>query len=175
MLRSRSWRPGCPVPIGDLRVAALRYWGFDGAVHGGRLVVNADVAADVVRVFRALFSARFPIRRMVPVDVYGASDERSMRADNTSGFNCRPVADGSQWSQHAFGRAVDVDPLENPEVRGGVVDPPTARPYADRTLRAPGMIHSGDAATRAFAAIGWGWGGNWRSLKDYQHFSLTGT
>jgi hypothetical protein len=175
MLDSGSWHEGCPVAISDLRVLRLSFWGFDGEAHTGLLMVNADVAADVVRAMRNLFDARFPVRRMVLVDAYGADDERSMRADNTSGFNCRGVPGSGSWSQHAFGRAIDLNPLENPEIRDGVVDPPSAGPYVDRTRHATGMIHAGDAAVRAFASIGWGWGGSWHSLKDYQHFSATGT
>lgn len=175
MLASGSWRFGCPVPISRLRVLSVTFWGFDGAVHQGLLMVNADVARPVLRAMRSLFDARFPIHRMRLVDAYGASDERSMRADNTSAFNCRGVPGSTAWSQHAYGRAVDVNPFENPEVRDGVVDPPTAARFVDRSLRVQGMIHPGDAAVRAFAAIGWTWGGYWHSLKDYQHFSLTGT
>ena len=113
---------------------------------------------------------------MVPVDAYGANDERAMEADDTSVFNGRFVAGTSTWSQHAYGRAIDVDPLENPEIRDGVVYPTTAaaRRYADRTRRLPGMITAHGVVVRAFAAVGWGWGGSWHSPVDYQHFSANG-
>ena len=139
------------------------------------MVVNAKVADDVLTVFSRLFDARFPIRRMELVDRYQGDDDRSMAADNTSAFNCR-FATGSNrvWSEHAYGWAVDVNPRENPYVAGDFVAPPGGRPYADRSLDAPGMIHPGDAVVRAFSSVGWGWGGSWRSLQDYQHFSLTG-
>jgi hypothetical protein len=170
-----SWHPGCPVPIEDLRVLSLDHWGFDGRVHRGEMVVHRDVARDVVAVFRQLFDDNFPVRRMRLVDDYGGDDDRSMAADNTSGFNCRPVTGGSSWSEHAYGRAIDVNPLENPYVSAtGTVEPPAGAPFADRSRRATGMIHAGDAVVQAFASVGWGWGGRWASPKDYQHFSATG-
>ena len=170
-----SWRPGCPVPVEELRVVHLTYWGFDGAPHRGELVVNRRAADAVVTVMRRLFTVRFPIRRMEPIDAYGGDDERSMAADNTSAFNCRSAkGHPGVWSEHSFGWAIDIDPLENPYVEGGVVDPPAGRAYADRSRSAPGMIHAGDAVVRAFTAVGWGWGGGWSSIKDYQHFSATG-
>ena len=169
-----SWRPGCPVPVSRLRLLTLDHWGFDGRERSGRLIVHADYARDIVRVFRALHRARFPIRRLELVDRYGSDDDRSMAADNTSGFNCRRVAGSGGWSEHAYGRAIDVNPLENPEVRGRLVSPPGGVAYLDRSRWKRGMIHRGDAVVRAFAAVGWEWGGDWRSLKDYQHFSATG-
>jgi hypothetical protein len=174
MLESGSWAPGDPVAISDLRLLTLSFWGFDAAAHTGQLVVNASVAGDVVRAMKALYVARFPIRRMRLVDAYGASDDRSMAADNTSAYNGRKVSGTTSWSMHAYGLAIDIDPLENPEVQNGKVYPPTGARYADRSLHAKGMIHPGDTVIRAFAAIGWKWGGDWHSLKDYQHFSSNG-
>jgi hypothetical protein len=172
--RMTSWRPGCPVPPSRLRLLTLDHWGFDGRERRGRLIVHAAHARAVVSVFRELHRARFPIRRMELVERYGSDDDRSMAADNTSGFNCRRVRPSGPWSEHAYGRAIDVNPLENPYVHGGVVEPPGGAAYVDRSRRARGMIRRGDVAVRAFAAIGWEWGGDWRSLKDYQHFSATG-
>jgi hypothetical protein len=170
-----SWHPGCPVPIDQLRLLELTYWGFDHRAHHGQLVVNARVAQDVLGVMRKLFSERFPIRRMALADTYGADDDRLMRADVTSAFNCRAVAgDRGVWSQHSYGWAIDINPLENPYLVGGAVLPPAGRGYLDRSLDRPGMIHTGDVVVRAFAAIGWRWGGYWGSSVDYQHFSLTG-
>jgi hypothetical protein len=170
--RMRStWRPGCPVPLSELSDLTLSYVGFDGRSHTGEMVVASAVADDVITVFRALYRSRFPIRRMQLVDDFGGNDDASMAADNTSGFNCRPTTSGASWSQHSYGRAVDVDPVENPYVDGDTVLP-TAR-FADRP-DAPGVIHDGDAAVRAFAAVGWSWGGDWSSPTDYQHFSQNG-
>jgi D-alanyl-D-alanine carboxypeptidase len=170
-----SWRPGCPVGLHDLRLLKVRHWGFDGRVHRGRLVVHEDSARGMVRVLRRLFRVHFPIRRMRLVDAYGADDHRSMDADNTSAFNCRFVSGTSRWSEHAYGHAIDVNPIENPYADSdGYVSPPAGAPYRDRSQRAKGLIHRRGNVVRAFAAIGWEWGGNWSWPKDYQHFSLTG-
>jgi hypothetical protein len=172
---SSSWHPGCPVPIRDLRYLTMSYWGFDDAVHTGEMVVNRSMAGAVVKVFGKLFGARFPMRRMRLVDVYGGDDDRSMAANNTSAFNCRAVTGGTSWSQHAYGWAIDINPVQNPYVsRGGTVLPPAGGPYANRSLTAKGMIHAGDAVVKAFASVGWGWGGSWSGTRDYQHFSATG-
>jgi D-alanyl-D-alanine carboxypeptidase len=170
-----SWRPGCPVGLADLRLLTVSYRGFDGRVHRGRLVVHRDYAAAMVRTMRSLFRLRYPIRRMRLVDAYGADDHRSMDADNTSAFNCRIVAGNpGVWSEHAYGRAIDVNPIENPYVtESGYVSPPAGAPFAQRS-HAKGVIHRGGPVVRAFAAIGWEWGGNWSWPKDYQHFSATG-
>ena len=175
MVKSGSWSPRCPVPLDDLRLVTLTYWGFDERAHTGHLVCNRDAVTPIVNALHRLYAERFPIRRIVPVDAYGANDERSMRADNTSAFNGRFVEDSTVWSQHAYGRAIDVDPRENPEIKDGKVYPKNAGPYVDRTRGLPGMITAGGPVVRAFAAEGWGWGGYWHSLKDYQHFSATGT
>jgi len=169
-----SWHKGCPVAIDDLRLLSAGYWGFDGRVHDGNLIVARTQAQPVLRVLRALFAARFPIRRMRLVEAYGSNDNRSMAADNTSGFNCRRVEGSRAWSEHAYGRAIDVNPLENPEINGRQILPPAGARYVDRSRSATGMIHAGDAVVRAFASIGWRWGGYWHSPKDYQHFSATG-
>ena len=169
-----SWRRGCPVALRDLRLLTLSHWGFDGRARTGRLIVHRDVARDLVQVFRDLYAARFPIRRMVPVDAYGGSDFRSIEADNTSAFNCRYVEGTTRWSNHAFGRAIDVNPIENPYVSGGTTSHAQAARTSIDSKRRPGMAYEGGALVRAFDRIGWGWGGRWTSVKDYQHFSESG-
>jgi hypothetical protein len=169
-----SWRPGCPVTWRNLRLVSVSHWGFDGRVHSGRLVVNRDAVPAMVAVMRGMFQRHYPIRRMLPVDAYGADDHRSMAADNTSAFNCRFVSGTTRWSQHAYGRAIDLNPVENPYVSGWHVSPAAGAAYADRSRHRPGMVHGGDAVVRLFAARGWGWGGHWPGDKDYQHFSATG-
>jgi hypothetical protein len=171
-----SWHRGCPVGFAELRLLSVSHWGFDGRRHHGRLVVNRDAAAAMLRAMRSLYRLRFPIRRMRLVDAYGADDHRSMEAGNTSAFNCRFVA-GSDgvWSEHAYGRALDLNPLENPYVtESGYVSPPAGAPFADRSRHRHGMVHRGGPVVAAFAAVGWQWGGNWPWPKDYQHFSATG-
>lgn len=165
-----SWRPGCPVGPDELRAVSVRYVGFDGAAHLGTIVVAASVAANAQGIFSRLYLLRFPIARITPVAAYEGNDESSMEADNTSAFNCRPVTGGGGWSEHAYGLAVDLNPLENPYVAGTTVQPRTARPYVDRDQDLPGMIHSGDPVVTAFAAAGWQWGGGWHDPIDWQHF-----
>lgn len=169
-----SWRPGCPVAPEQLRAIDASFWGYDDTAQRGRIIVHADQADAIAGVLRSIYDARFPIQRMAPVDAYGSDDQASMRANNTSGFNCRYVGGTTNWSEHAFGRAIDVNPLVNPYVKGSSTDPPEGAPYRDRSRNDKGMIHDGDAAVRAFAAHGWGWGGHWSGGKDYQHFSASG-
>ena len=170
-----SWRPGCPVGPAELRLLRLAYWDFAGRRRIGELVVHRDAAADVA-VFRRLYRARFPIRRMVRVDAYRGSDPASMAADNTSAFNCRfaQAAGPKRWSEHAYGRAIDVNPVENPYVQGARVSPPSGRSFANRSRSRPGMAVAGGVLVRAFAARGWSWGGRWSGTPDYQHFSASG-
>lgn len=169
-----SYHPGCPTPPSQLRLLTLSYVDFDGLAQTGHLVVDAAVVPAVVAVFADLYAHRFPIRQMVPVDAYGGSDERSLAADNTAGFNCRlAVATGPpSWSMHAYGEAIDVDPVENPYLEtGGTVDPPNGTPYVNRTDVRPGMAVSGGELVEAFARQGWQWGA---SFGDFQHFSTNG-
>jgi SpoIID/LytB domain protein len=177
-LVGRNWHPGCPVPIADLRVVTVGYWGFDGRVHRGPLVVNARVATDVRWVFARLFDARFRIAEIAlparyrprrPIDWFSTRNV-------TAAFNCRPATENpGSLSQHAYGWAIDINPLQNPYVRGdGTVLRRAAAPYRDRSRRRRGMIRANDVVVRSFAAIGWAWGGGWHSIKDYMHFSLTG-
>ena len=171
-----SWHPGCPVGPSALRAVRVAYWDFGGRRRVGTIVVNRAVTGDVVRVFALLYRARFPIRSMAPVAAYGGSDDRSMAADNTSGFNCRyAVAPGpKRWSVHAYGEAIDVNTVENPYVEGGRVLPPAGAAFVDRGRRRPGMAFAGGVLVRAFASVGWLWGGRWTASPDWQHFSKTG-
>lgn len=169
-----SWREGCPVGPEDLRRLDLTHWDERGGVAQGELIVHADHAEAVGGVFAALFEAGFPIHSMRPVADFGADDDASMAANNSSGFNCRSVAGTDRWSEHAFGTAIDLNPLVNPYVRGSQVDPPGGAAFTDRTVDVPGMIVDDDLVVTAFARIGWVWGGDWSSARDYQHFSASG-
>ncbi|MFD0889030.1 M15 family metallopeptidase [Streptosporangium algeriense] len=170
-----SWRPGCPVPLDGLRMITMTYWGFDGEPHTGRLVVNKDATEAITTVFGRLYDWRWPIYKMEPVDAYKGDDFDSIDANNTSAFNCRAATGSSHWSQHAYGRAVDINPRENPYVSAdGSVAHKNARKFAKRPVDAPGVINPGDRVVKAFARVGWGWGGDWSGVKDYQHFSAGG-
>ncbi len=170
-----SWREGCPVGLDELVLVSLNHWNFDGQVVVGELVIHEDHAGDIIDVFSRLFDGEFPIERMEIVDNFQGSDDLSMAANNTSGFNCREVAGRpGRWSNHAFGTAIDINPLQNPLVSDTVILPPEGADYVDRSVRVQGGIYPGDLVTQAFAEIGWGWGGDWNSLKDWQHFSASG-
>jgi D-alanyl-D-alanine carboxypeptidase len=171
-----SHRPGCPVPLTDLRYLRMTYMDFDGRAHTGEMVVHKDYAVAVTAVFERLYDARWPIRRMRLVDNYRGDDNRSMAANNTSGYNCRRVAGTHAWSAHAYGAAIDINPVQNPYLIGSSVAPPAGWRFAaiDRSADADvplGTIREGDEVVRAFARIGWKWGGRWSTSKDYQHFS----
>lgn len=170
-----SWREGCPVPLDQLRLVEVDHWAFDGSVRRGELVVHQAHATSLVTVMRTLFALGFPIERMELVDVFGGDDLASMEANNTSAFNCREVVgQPGVWSEHAYGRAVDINPVQNPYILGETVLPSSGAAYLDRSQDEPGMIHPGAPVVEAFASIGWSWGGDWTSPKDYQHFSATG-
>jgi hypothetical protein len=170
-----SWHAGCPVSLAELRLVTATYWGFDSRSHAGTLVVNGDSAPAIVSALRRLYAERFPIRRMRLVDDYGGSDFRSIEAYNTSAFNCRAATGSTHWSEHAYGHAIDVNPIENPYVSGGSTSHAASVRYLDRSRHRPGMAYPGGALVEAFAAIGWGWGGYWNgSVQDFQHFSKSG-
>lgn len=169
-----SWRPGCPVHPDALVAVEFDHFTMDGTITRGVLVVHRSVVGDVATVVRALYGTRFPLRSALPVDHFGGDDDASMRADNSSAFNCRTVAGTTTWSQHAYGVAVDLNPVENPYVREGNVDPPAGAAYTDRSDVRPGMIVEGGPVVAGFDRLDWGWGGRWLSGQDHQHFSTTG-
>jgi hypothetical protein len=180
-LTGRFWRPGCPVSLSQLRVLTVSHWGFDRQSHEGQLVVNRDVAVTLVGVFRRLYSFRFPIRHMRLADMYGPEPARPKDGDVSGSFECRqavpsPCTGGSgtgSWSNHAYGYAIDLNPVENPYVGCGMTRDPTSLQYVDRSPLRRGMVTP--AVVRAFRSIGWGWGGSWTGdTKDYMHFSVNG-
>jgi len=181
-MRGTTWKPGCPVPLSDLRLLRFNHWGFDGVVKRGPMVVHEDVADDVLWAFRQLFDARFPIRRVALAREFVPEEFEpriSSRRSVTAAFNCRtvvtPLGPGESFSQHAYGLAIDINPVQNPFVLAdGFVRNRMARPYVDRSRDLPGMIRDGDGVVRSFEAIGWSWGGRWNGGKDYMHFSRTG-
>ncbi len=169
------WRKGCPVGLGSLRAVSVTHVGFDGQAKDGVIVVHKAHAKTILRIFERLYEQRFPIRRMRPIERYRGSDNASIEADNTSAFNCRKVTGGTGWSEHAYGRALDLNPIENPYIYAdGTTSHKASRPYLDRNEVRPGMAVAGSAAVKAFTARGWRWGGTWESPVDTQHFSTTG-
>jgi hypothetical protein len=171
-----TWHAGCPVGPASLELLYLSYVGFDHRVHEGSSIVNKAVVDEVIAVFSRLYSDRFPIESMKPEDAFHGSDPASMAADNTSGYNCRyAVAPGPpQWSVHAYGEAIDVNPVQNPYIEGGRVQPSAGEAFVNRADVRPGMATPSGQLVEAFHSQGWYWGGRWQDSPDYQHFSLTG-
>ncbi len=174
-----SLHPGCPVGTRDLRYLRMTHVGFTGSAVSGEMIVNASQASAVVDVFRRLYAARWPIYQMRLVDDYQGNDDLSLAANNTSGFNCRRVDGTQRWSTHAYGHAIDINPIQNPYIIGGSVSPEEGRRYVqvERSADVPqrrGVIGAGDVVVAAFERIGWDWGGDWVNTKDYQHFYLAG-
>lgn len=172
VLARSTWTEECPVTAEELNYLTMSFWGFDGNAHTGEMIVNADVAADVLSVFARLHEHRFPIEEMSVVDLAALDAEPTGDGNNTTSFVCRVVTGGSAFSQHAHGLAIDINPFHNPYQSQDLVLPELAVDYLDRGTARAGMIEAGDPVVSAFAGIGWSWGGNWTSLKDYQHFSL---
>ena len=180
-LKKDAWHQGCPVPLSGLRLLTVSHRGFDGRTHTGRLVVNRSVARPLGRVFRRLYYLRFPIHHMRFADAYGPPSSRPRDGDISGSFECReavpsPCSSGTgtgSWSNHAYGWAVDLNPVENPYVGCGQSRDPASRRYFDRSRHRRGMVTR--AVVRAFGSIGWGWGGSWTgNTKDYMHFSVSG-
>ncbi len=174
VLARSTWSAGCPVTLADLRYVTVTFLGFDGRPHTGELLVHRTAAAAMVRVFRKLYAARFPLERMVVTTVEERDAPPTGDGNTTGSFNCRSAAGTTRWSEHAYGLAVDLNPFMNPYVKGGITLPELATTYRDRGDVRPGMLTRGSAAVKAFQAEGWVWGGTWGSLKDYMHFSPSG-
>ncbi|HWJ09045.1 MAG TPA: M15 family metallopeptidase [Nocardioides sp.] len=169
-----TWSPACPVALGDLSYLTVSFRGFDGAAHTGELVLAASQAKGIVSVFRALFAAGYPIEEMRLPTTADLEAPPTGDGNDTAALVCRASRGTTTWSAHAYGLAVDVNPFLNPYSKGDLVLPERASAYLDRSRTQPGVIHADDVVVRAFARIGWSWGGSWSSLKDYQHFSATG-
>ncbi|HJY07680.1 MAG TPA: M15 family metallopeptidase [Bryobacteraceae bacterium] len=170
-MRTTTWHRGCPVDPKDLRMLTLSYWNYKGKPAAGKLIVNKKVSRQTLRLFEKLFQHGFMIEKMAPIEEYDGNDDASMAANNTSAFNCRDITlKPGVFSNHSWGRAIDINPLTNPYVKGDKVLPPAGREYLDRTRAARGSIAAGSYITTLFEKRGWTWGGRWTDRQDYQHF-----
>lgn len=169
-----TWREECPVALDELAYITVSHWGFDESFHTGEMIVNGAWAEEIVEVFRQLHEARFPIEQMRVIRLEEIDAPPTGDGNDTSSFVCRPSVASGNWSRHAYGLAVDINPFHNPYFKGDLVLPELASFYANRDGGYPGVITSGDVAVTAFADIGWRWGGDWSTLKDYMHFSDNG-
>lgn len=161
-----------PVSFDDLSYLELTFYGIDGEINTGEMVVNKAVAKEVVDIFKELYEKKYPIEKIRLVDEYNAVDEDSMADNNSSSFCYRTIANTNKISNHGLGVAIDINPLQNPHVVNGVANPKKGQEYANRTNQKPGMIVEGDDLYNAFISRGWSWGGHWKN-PDYQHFEKT--
>lgn len=155
-------------------MVSINFIDFTGEVQTGQLVVHHEHAESVAGVFSQLFDIGYPLSTVIPVGDFDPEHINHPGQNNTTVFNCRYIAGTTTWSEHASGLAIDINPQLNPYVSGDVIDPAEAARYVDRSLDEPGMIHQNDDVVKAFAEIGWIWGGTWETKKDYHHFSETG-
>lgn len=177
MIKGGSWHKGCPVSLRDLRYIHITYRDFKGVDRTGELIMHREVAKDIARIFRRLYEIGYPVRQMRLVSDFGGNDWRSIEADNTSAFNCRKATGSKQWSKHAYGRAIDLNPIENPYIsRSGHIAHKASLKYRRRVHRGrstpsdKALLVESDRAVEIFKGYGWKWGGNWSGTKDYQHF-----
>ena len=172
---AHSWTADCPAGLDDVVLVELTHWGFDGEVHDGSIVVARSEGENVLEIFRRLFDIGYPIESVIPIgDLAVGIEDDDPDYNNTSGLHCRRAMGSSRWSEHAKGLAIDINPLQNPFITSNILWPANSGRYLDRDLGEPGMITEGDAVVETFAGRGWLWGGYWDSIKDYQHFSVSG-
>jgi len=177
MIKGNSWRRGCPVSLNDLRYLRVKYVDFKGSECMGELVVHKSVAVELTEIFEVLYNEGYPIKKMRLVSDYKGSDWDSIEADNTSAFNCRNATGSKKWSKHSYGKAIDINPIENPYVsRNGRISHKASlkykkRVHQNRSSADKAVLLKHDKATKIFEKYGWKWGGDWRTIKDYQHFS----
>jgi len=177
MIEGKSWRKSCPVHINDLRYIRVKHRNFHRSEKMGEIIVHKDVADEVVEIFRELYNIKYPIRQMRLVSDFRGNDWQSIEADNTSAFNCRKATGSKKWSKHSYGKAIDINPIENPYIsRKGYISHKESWVYKKRihkksTFADKAVLVKGDKAIQVFEKYGWKWGGDWSGVKDYQHFS----
>jgi len=177
MIKGNSWREGCPVSLSNLRYVQVNHWDFNNRTVSGEIIVHKDIADELVAIFEELYAIGYPIRQMHLISNYNGNDWKSIDADNTSAFNCRPVTGKKRkWSKHAYGRAIDLNPIENPYIsRSGHISHKASLKYRERkhhlnSYADKAILLKYDQATKIFKKYGWSWGGDWHTMKDYQHF-----
>jgi len=177
MLKGNSWRKGCPVSLNNLRYLRVKHKDFRGKEVMGEIIVHKEVSTEVTEIFETLYEDDYPIYKMRLVSDYKGNDWQSIEADNTSAFNCRQATGSKKWSKHSYGKAIDINPIENPYIaRSGRISHKESLQYRKRvhkkdTYAGRAVLLKNDKATKIFRKYGWKWGGDWSKVKDYQHFS----
>jgi len=177
MIQGKSWNKSCPVSLQDLRYLRLRYRDFQGKTQMGEMIVHKTLAFEVGQIFSALYENAYPIRKIQLVLEYQANDWKSIEAGNTSAFNCRRATGSQKWSKHAYGKAIDLNPIENPYISGtGYIAHKASlkykiRAHDNKLFANKAMLLANDKTVEIFKKYGWKWGGDWKKVKDYQHFS----
>jgi hypothetical protein len=177
MHKGNSWKKGCPVPLKDLRYLRIKHINFNGEEQMGEMIVHKDVSVEVTEIFKALYNVEYPIHKMRLVSDYKGSDWQSIESDNTSAFNCRKATGSKKFSKHSYGKAIDINPIENPYIfRSGKSSHKASKAYLKRKRMSESpseraMLLPHDKAVKIFKKYGWKWGGDWSGVKDYQHFS----
>ncbi|MGH3772485.1 MAG: M15 family metallopeptidase [Pseudonocardiaceae bacterium] len=174
VLARSSWKPTCPVQPNQLRYLTMSFRGFDARAHTGEMLVNADVAQAVVGVFTRLFAAGFPIEEMRITPEAALNLTPTGDGNNTEAFVCHQAPGQTHWSAHAYGLAIDLNPFDNPYVKGDLVVPELASSYLNRSWVRSGMALDGGPVVTAFESVGWTWGGRWPGPVDFMHFSANG-
>ncbi len=172
MEKHNIWSPSCPVPLNDLRVVTVTHYNFGGQMVQGEIMVHMQITQKVVDIFKELFERKFPIHSVKLIQEFDGNDVLSMEANNSSAFNYRKIANTDKISMHSYGLAIDINPLQNPYFRCdnqtiSSIQPSGGKDFLDRTNIQPGMVES---VVSLFTDRGFNWGGDWTSLKDYQHF-----
>ncbi|MEN8726523.1 MAG: M15 family metallopeptidase [Sulfurovum sp.] len=177
MIKGNTWKKGCPVPLKDLRYLRVKHINFNGEDQMGEIIVHKEISVEVTEIFEALYHVGYPIKKMKLVSDYKGSDWQSIESDNTSAFNCRAATGSKKWSKHSYGKAIDINPIENPYIsRKGYISHKASSTYRKRvhknaTYADKAVLLKNDKAVQIFKKYGWKWGGDWSGVKDYQHFS----
>jgi hypothetical protein len=170
-VRAHCLQPGCPVGVSGLLAIDWPCFDFSGRPHQGVLHVAAELAFEILEILKVISELGYPIHSMIPIQAFAGCDERSMAANNSSCFNGRRVRGTERWSWHAYGRAIDLNPVQNPWKDGLDILPHAGRPFMNRSLRHPGVLRRDEPVVQAFLNRGWTWGGDWMEVgPDYHHF-----
>lgn len=176
MIAGNSWQEGCPVHTDELRYLRMTYIDFNGEDQVGELIVHKEIAEEMIQILGEMYAVGYPIRQMRLISDFDGNDWQSIEADNTSAFNCRKATGSKKWSNHAYGKAIDMNPIENPYIsRKGYISHKASQKYRqrvheDNSPEDRAVLLKDDPVTKILKSYGYHWGGDWKTVKDYQHF-----